>query len=135
MTDVAPALRILLLLCALLALSCNAQRSPEETVQSAIIEAHERDLEGFLEHFDRESRGRLGMFWATSQRYGYLEADSLEYLNELEVLASEPVTQAGTSWTKLTVTDGNRQGLLCLRLEQQQWRIALGQDSPCGRKQ
>ena len=102
-------------------------------MQSAIMEAHEGDLEGFLEHFDRESQGRLGMFWATSLRYGYLESDSLEYLNEFEVLAAQRLEQAGTSWTKLTVTNGDRQGVLCLKLEDREWRIALGRDAPCGR--
>ena len=120
-------------LVALLFAGCQRQLTPEETLRSAIVEAHEGDLDGFLSHFDLSSGERLGTFWATSNRYGYLNEDSLKYLNELTVVGSEASVEDGVNWTRLTVDDGERQGDICLKMEEGKWLIALGPGSPCER--
>ena len=103
------------------ATGCRRAVSPEQVVETAVQEAQAGHLEAFLDQFDRESRVRLGMFWALSTHYGYLRTYSLQHISTLRVTASR---QEGER-AEVDVTDGDREGTLFLNKEDGEWKIDL----------
>jgi len=100
---------------------CGRGRGPEETVQSAVQEAQDGHLERFLEHFDQRSKAHLGMFWALSQYYGYIDISELQYMSSLDATSS---TIIGDS-ARVAVSDGRKEGVICLKREGNRWNIDL----------
>ena len=111
------------LLLVLLAFSagCSGPRAPAEVVESAIQSAQAGRLDEFLDHFEPRSKAMLGMFWAVSGRYGYLDDESLRFLSSGEV---EEVSLEGDR-AIVRLSHANRSGPICLRLVDNNWRIDL----------
>ena len=101
--------------------ACRRGVAPDQVVQTAVQEAQAGHLEGFLDQFDRESRVRLGMFWALSTHYGYLRGYSLQHISTLRVTA----TREEGEEAEVDVTDGDREGTLFLIKEDGEWKINL----------
>lgn len=111
----------LLLVLVLPTASCGGTGQPADAVRTAVDRARTGDLDGFLECFTPESAPLLGMFWSVSNRYGYLDEDSLRYLADVEILGQE----TDDDRARVDVRTAGRQGTLCLALADGSWRIDL----------
>ena len=109
------------LLLLLVLAGCEGAATPGNAVRSAIAAAQDGRRESFLAHFEERSASYLGMFWSVSQRYGYLEDGDLQYLGSLTV---EETTAKGER-AGVRVTDGDKTGTLCLKMDRGRWRIDL----------
>jgi hypothetical protein len=113
-------MRGLLIVLLVVAAGCGG-RSPADAVRSAVSEAQAGRHEAFLDHFEPASRSRLGLFWAVSEHYGYVDSETLRRVADLEIREE----QVDGDHATVTVFDGEREGPLHLTRIDGSWKILL----------